>query len=191
MLAGMDVSGDQRSGNEKFMAIVFGTDDAVNAMTRRLGSETIHMNMIKSPSVGKNIIDSVSFNGRECIAFCVHLEKNRTLARVKELVARRHRYVNKIKIAQTYHGLAWGMMRDPVESFLRRHRCEVRSIEFQCDNDCRNFAKDAGWRRVSEGPAHTLADIVAWANSHGLEPDGTVTMNLADPLDAATTRRFK
>lgn len=106
-------------------------------------------------------------------------------------MVKRRQYVNKIKIAQTYHSLVWSMIRDPVESFLHQHRCEVSTIEFQCDADCRNFAKDVGWRRIDEGAAHMVADIVAWANSHGCEPKGTVLINLADRLNTIMLDRFK
>ena len=46
--AGMDVSGDQKSGNHKFMSFVFGTEESLGAMIRRIGSKQIHMNVIKN-----------------------------------------------------------------------------------------------------------------------------------------------
>ena len=36
-----------------------------------------------------------------------------------------------------------------------------------------------------------VADIVAWANSHGCEPKGTVLINLADRLNTIMLDRFK
>lgn len=44
----MDVSGDQKSGNHKFMSFVFGTEESLGAMIRRIGSKQIHMNVIKN-----------------------------------------------------------------------------------------------------------------------------------------------
>lgn len=177
--AGMDVSGDQKSGNHKFMSFVFGTEESIDAMIRRIGSEQIHMNMIKNRKARDDVIRQVRFDGRECIGFCIRLEKARTLARAKKAVGRRHR-PRAGRTHNTYHFLVWSHIRDRIEAFLRRHGCEVRSIRFQCDADCRNFAKDVGWRYADRGPAHTLADIVAWANSHGREPKGTVCMDMAD-----------
>ena len=78
-----------------------------------------------------------------------------------------------------------------IVTFLRHHGCEVRSIRFQCDADCRNFAKDLGWQYAGVGPAHSLADIVAWLNSHGREPKGTVAIDLAGHFDAEMAKRFK
>ena len=75
--------------------------------------------------------------------------------------------------------------------FLREHSCEVRSIVFQCDADCRAFAKDMGWMITDAGPAHMLADIVAWANGHGREPEGAVSLDLVDGLVERMKSRFK
>lgn len=188
--AGMDVSGDQKSGNHKFMSFVFGTEESLDAMIRRIGSDQIHMNMIKNKKARDDVIGQVRFDGRECIGFCVRLEKGRAIAKVMQSARQKHRR-GAAKIHGTYHALVWSRMRDRTEAFLRRHGCEVGTIRFQCDADCRNFAKDVGWRYVDRGPAHTLADIVAWANSHGREPKGTVCMDMVDLLDTDLARRFK
>ena len=173
IVAGMDVSGDQRSGNHKFMSLVFGTQESLDAITRRLGSEQIHMNMIKNQKTRNDIIRQVRFDGIECIGFCMRLEKAQTIARVKKLVGRKHR-PSVGKIYKAYHFLVWRRIRDRIEEFLRHHDCEVRSIRFQCDADCRDFTRDVGWQYVDGGPAYMLADVVAWANSRGREPTGTV-----------------
>ena len=87
IVAGMDVSGDQRSGNHKFMSLVFGTQESLDAITRRLGSEQIHMNMIKNRKVQDDIICQVRF-GIECIGFCMRLEKAQTIAGTKSLLGK-------------------------------------------------------------------------------------------------------
>ena len=190
IVAGMDVSGDQRSGNHKFMSLVLGTQESLDAITRRLGSDQIHMNMIKNRKVQDDIIRQVRFDGIECIGFCMRLEKDQAITLAKKSAGRRRRY-NTAKIYCTYHTLVWKHIRDRVEIFLRYHNYEIRTLDFQCDGDCRNFAKDVGWHYVDRGPAHSLADIVAWANSHGREPCGTVCMDMVGLLDAELAKRFR
>lgn len=85
----------------------------------------------------------------------------------------------------------WGMIRDHVEPFLRPHGCEVGRLDFQCDADCKEFVKDQGWQYVNRGPAYVLADILAWGNSHGKEPRGAVSLDLADRLERQMMRRFR
>ena len=90
----------------------------------------------------------------------------------------------------TYHYLLWRAVRVHIEEFLRQHRYEMSDVVFQCDGDCKDFIKDVGLQHIGEGSAYMLADIVAWANSHGKEPSGTVRLKLADMLYKDMKRRF-
>lgn len=190
MLAGMDASGDQQSGNQKFMAVVIGTEEGIAAMTRRLGTDSIHMNMIKNQKDRNEIIGRVRFDGGACIGLCLRLEKKLVLEEAQRR-AKKGLRANKRRVASVYHRLVWEGMRDPVERFLRQHGCEARSVGFHCDADCRDFVRDRGWCARPAGSAHMLADIVAWANGHGLEPEGTVYMNLYDRLAKSMRKKFK
>lgn len=77
----MDASGDQNSGNHKFMAIVIGTEN-IAAMARRLGSSDIHMGGgIKNPWEREAVLDKVRFDGRDCIGLCMRWKKTGCLRR--------------------------------------------------------------------------------------------------------------
>ena len=102
----------------------------------------------------------------------------------------RHKRVQNAKRLRAYHYLLWRAVRVHIEEFLRQHRYDTSDVVFQCDGDCKDFAKDVGLRHGVEGSAHMLADIVAWANSHGKEPSGTVRLNLADRLYKDMKKRF-
>ena len=192
MIAGMDVSGDPKSGNHKFMAIVIGTDEKVNALTSDLGSKPIHMKNLRK-SDRNAVMNRVKFDGTEIAGFCIHLEKDRALSTVMEHLAKKDKqsYDNRKKLSRTCHALMWEMIRDPLESFLLLHGCVAQDLVFQCDADCRGFASDRGWRHENCGPAYSLADILAWGNSHGREPTGTMSLDIADRLEEQTLKRFK
>ena len=190
MAAGMDASGDQSSGNQKFMAVVIGTEESVAAMTRRLGSDSIHMNMIKNPRERDEILNKIRFDGRTCIGLCVRLERKLVLDGIQKRAKGTPR-IYKRRAVSTYHQLVWDMVRDPVEGFLRRHDCEIASLGIQCDADCRDFARDRGWHSEPVGSAHMLADIVAWANNHRREPAGTMYMDIHDRLVKSMRRKFR
>ena len=191
MLAGMDVSGNPESGNHKFMAIVIGTAESIAGVTRRLGPEPVHMCTIRSRDVKKGIIDKVAFDGRNLMGLCIRLERKRTFAKLREGPRQRHRFASNKKLSRTYHNLVWNQLRDHIEPFLRLHKCEVHGLEFQCDYDCASLVRDRGWRRTSPGPAHVLADILAWGNSHEREPKGTTYLNLSDLLEGQMLRHFR
>ena len=190
MLAGMDASGDQKSGNQKFMAVVIGTEESIVAMTRRLGSDSIHMNMIRNPRERDEILSKIRFDGRTCIGLCVRLERKLVLDGTQKRAKKSSR-IYKSRAVSAYRQLVWDMVRDPVEGFLRQHGCEIRRLGIQCDAECRDFARDRGWHSRPVGSAHMLADIVAWANNHRREPEGTMYMDIHDRLVKSMRRKFK
>ena len=191
LIVGMDASGNPISGNHKFVAIVIGTEDQITHLVRRLENRAIHMNMIRSKKEQNRIIEKLIFNHTDCIAFCIRLERKAVLEKIRHARQQKGRYVDDMKLLRTYHYLVWREIRDHVEKFLHQHGCGIDEVVFQCDGDCRDFAKDLGWRHAAGGSAHMLADIVAWANSHGREPTGTVSLDLTDSVYKQMAKRFK
>ena len=122
------------------------------------------------------------------MGICLRLEKKRTLSKLQKQSGRR--FANRKKMSRTYNAFLWSLLRDRVERFLRLHGCEARELAFQCDSDCRDFVNDRGWRGADPGPAHELADVLAWGNSHGREPRGAVQLDLSDTLEARMLDRF-
>lgn len=170
MVAGMDVSGDPESGNHKFMAIVVGTGENIQALTKRLGPEPVHMSRIRGRDAKNAVIDAVTFDGRNRMGLCIRLEKKRTFSRLQDILKRERDFASNKKLSRAYHALVRNYLRDPLERFLRQHDCEADQLDFQCDFDCNRFVDDCGWTRSSPGPAHVLADILAWANNRGRGP---------------------
>ena len=191
MLAGRDVSGGPESGNHKFMAIVIGTNESIEAMTRRLGPKPVHMSRVIGRGAKHAIIDRVEFDGRNRMGLCLRLEKRRIFSKIRGRLKQGRGHVGNKKMSRTYHGLVWNMVRDPVEEFLRPHNYEAHRLDFQCDYDCRDFVRDRGWGPASPGAAHALADILAWGNSHGLEPKGAICLDLSDRLEEQMIRHFR
>ena len=190
MLAGVDASGDHESGNLKFMAIVIGTNEGVNALARRLGSKSIHMSDIRNPDEKNRIIGKTEFDRKNLLGLCLRLEKKRTLSKLQGN-SKKQRFANRKKMSRTYHALMWRLLRDHMEQFLQPHNYEVHRLDVQCDSDCRNFVTDCGWRSTEPGLAHMLADVLTWGNSHGRELKGTISLDFSDSLYAQMLKRFK
>ena len=187
----MDASGNPKSGNDKFMALVMGTDERIAGLVRQIGPRSVHMSRIRDPDTKKGIIDKVSFDRRNLMGICIRLEKKRTLARLRGRLKQKRSFANNKKVSRTYNSLVWNQVSDRVGAFLRLHNCEIHRLDFQCNSDCRDFANDRGWRRAEPGQAHMLADILAWGNSHGLEPEGSTYLDLSDLLEDQMLRHFR
>ncbi len=191
LLVGMDASGNPTSGNHKFVAIIIGTEERIASLIRRLGNRAIHMHMIRSKKEQDRIIEELCFDHTECIAFCIRLERKQIFEKLYRGKLKKSRYIQNTTILRTYHYLVWRDIRDHVEKFLHQHGYGIGDVVFQCDGDCRDFAKDMGWHHEAAGSAHMLADIVAWANAHGREPAGAVRLDLTDSVYQQMIKRFK
>ena len=190
IIAGMDVSGDQEYGNHKFMAIVIGTRDSVCFTMKCLGNKQIHMVEIRDKKQQERIISQLKFDGKENIAFCIQIEKNKIIQNILE-TKRIKQNVSKAKIYRAYHYLLLRHVRAQIETFLGKHGNALSDVVFECDMDCVNFAKDAGLKHTQRGDAYVLSDIVAWANNRGLEPRGVVVMDITVVLESYLKRIFK
>ena len=74
---------------------------------------------------------------------------------------------------------------------MKKHDCDLHNVYFECDSDCRTFAKDAGLKYKDPGYVHILSDIVAWSNNRRYEPDGTITMDLTSRINNKLNRIIK
>lgn len=178
IVAGLDVSGDQKAGNYKYMALVMGTDEKIKAIARHIGKKSSHMRDAKSKTVKERILSKVKFDGVESIAFCMYMDKRSILSPIIQKTDSNNRMAHN-RIYRRYNLIAMHHMRSRIDAFLASHNHSVHDVIFECDDDCRGFVKDNGLRHCDPGNAHSLADNTAWANNHGGEPYGTIPVNLA------------
>ena len=190
ILAGIDISGDNIVGNYKFMGIVFGTEEYIRSTVKSLGSNKIHMVKIKDKDRQDEIISKLIFNNKDNISFCVRIDRDVIIKKIKKLKIVKGKKITKIQIFRTYHYVLLKQLREKIEKFLINHNFAITDIVFQCDGDCRRFLKDNGLQHADEGDAYMLSDIVAWANNRGKEPDGVITINLTDMIERELKRIF-
>ena len=74
------------------------------------------------------------------------------------------------------------MLRNKIINFLASYNCDQYDVSFQCDSDCIDFAKDVGLQHASKGEVHTIADVIAWLNSHEQELPGIISLDLFHTL---------
>lgn len=184
-----DVSGDEQTGNHKFMALIIATDAFVASTIKRLGTNNIHMNIIQNKQRKDFILSTIKFDGKEGIAFCVRLDRDIILAEIKNKNPKRN--ISRSRIMYNFNYTLMNQMREQIDSFLIKHGHELSDIILQCDSDCQDFAKNNGLCYTDQGDAHTLADIVAWANNRNKEPEGVIPLDLREEITTKMKKRFK
>ena len=65
-------------------------------------------------------------------------------------------------------------------NFLVSHKCDTDDVHFQCDSDSEDFVCDAGLKPVDEDEVHIVADVIAWLDNNGCEPEGVFSVDLSD-----------
>ncbi len=186
LVAGMDMSGDPGMGNDKFLSIVIGTEESVDSTVKRLGSNTIHMHMVKDKKTKDDIISTLKFDSQNCIALCIRIDKTLLSKKIIDMD-----YVSAKKFYQTCNYILFKQIRPKIEEFLIKYNCTIHDVTFQCDGDCMNLAKDVGLRYGAAGNVHMLADIVAWANNRCQEPDGVISIDIRDAIKRKIMKKFR
>lgn len=172
LVAGIDVSGNPAGGNHIFLAFVIGTTEKLDSLRNKLGQDKIHMSKIKNKDVKKQIITRVSFDGNESTAFCFKISRDKI---IKPIIQSKKIKKNKFaqnKVYYRYNRILMNHIHEKCEQFLQKHNHSIREIYIQCDRDCRRLVTDNGLNACNVESTHDLADIVAWANNNGMEPDG-------------------
>ena len=189
LMAGMDVSGDSITGNHKFMAIVITTSESANSLSRSLPN-ILHMNQIQNKKNRDEITSKLRFDGRNTIAFCVRIDRDTIIKKVRGRKLTRQN-ISHAKMIRTYHRLLLKCLRQKVEDFIVRHSCSLGEVTFQCDGDCVSFAKDNGLCFSHGGTIHGLADVVAWTNNHNDELPGVFSIDLTREMERQLAACFK
>ena len=179
LVGAMDISYDP-SLDHAFMAVVIGKEDSINNLHKNLGLKKIHMSQI-SKERRNNIISKIKFDGKNNIAFCIKINHN--IDKIKNMNIIKKKRIPLGKIYREYYRMLLFSIRDDLEKFSLAHNCPLNTIPFQCDSDCRGFAKDTGLHYDDPGHAHELSDIVAWLNKNHSVVDGIVELNMLDTYE--------
>jgi len=188
LVAGIDVSGNPQTGNYRFMGVVIGTEEKIQAAVKKTGLSRPHMNRIKSGATQKRIVSEMSFDGKESIALCMLIDRNAVMEQTKQKRSAQH---HKKKIYRVYNRAVVYHMQKKIGEFLTRHGSTVHDVVWQCDGDCRNIVRENGLRHGNTGSAYHLADVVAWANNRGMEPRGVIPLDLTDRIRAELAKALK
>ena len=152
----MDVSGDQVVGNHKYLGVFMAAQDGIDAIFKQLRRMNIRSDDLKHKRRRRDIADGIDFDGGECVAFCVRIDRDPIVRRTKRM--RKLKKTSESKIRKTYRNVPFHMLKDKMEGFSITHGAALAEVRFQCDSDCMNFIRGVGLMSDPEGGAHAIAD---------------------------------
>ncbi|MDA7942036.1 MAG: hypothetical protein MPJ06_03690 [Nitrosopumilus sp.] len=181
-VGGLDISGSPPMTNCKYLAGVIGDSDVIDSMMENLGRENIHMSRIKNRMEKIMILEKISFNDKNIMAFCATIDRNHIIKSIRRDFNGKLRRRPTRKLTTYYNKVLFRCLQPKLQDFFDMHGYGMTDIVFQCDSDCIDFASnnDLGW--TDPGRAHSLADVVAWSNNAGFLLDGVMEMNLGEDI---------
>jgi len=176
LVAGIDVSGNPQTGNYKFMGVVIGVKENLDALIRDLQLHELPSSTIKNTSKRSDLASKLRFNRRENIGLCIRIDKDDIVdSKKKKVKTSKHR-----ALYSRYNQLLFQFLSAELRTFTAQHGVEWTEINFQCDADCQGFIADNNLRSCEKESVHTLADLVAWSNNREKEPEGAIRKDARD-----------
>lgn len=172
----MDVSGNPNVGNYVFMGMVIGTKESIDSVVKLLRLKQFTCKQIKDTKIREELSSQLDFNSNENIAFCIRIEQDDIVNKIKAMRHRKRKRITHRKIYQTFHSLVMCYLDDQITQFRINHKCDLSEVIFHCDHDCKSFAIQNNLNYKICHPkadnkscydddeyAYVLSDLVAWS----------------------------
>ncbi|CAI9832405.1 MAG: hypothetical protein MPJ05_07170 [Nitrosopumilus sp.] len=185
-IGGLDVSGSPPVAGCRYLAGIIGDADEIEKVTWDLG-RNIHMSRIKNNREKRKVLDRLRLNNHKIIAFCVVMDKDNIILKSRKRGRGRG---SEYRVIRRFNRGLFYFLQPRLRGFLERHGKTISDIKFQCDSDCRNFARDNSLQFVDPGNAHVLADIVGWANNANRPIKGVLEIDLKNDIMSYMRKRF-
>lgn len=180
LLGAMDVSGNPHVGNHLFLAVVICTPEYLTSLHKRLKSKQINLGLKNSSN--RSLIASELQFGDGCLVLCCKINRDVIIDKFLQRKIKHGKQPDHRMALRSFNRQVYDLLQDRIMTFLAQHNCDRDDVVFECDSDCRGFAKDVGLRYGDGGTAHHVSDIVAWSNNRGSEPPGVARQDLGGKI---------
>ena len=181
--AAVDISGNQKVGNYRYLGWLVVTDDLVKKIMNEVDNYTKQIRMTDFQKLQRYVLPRINFDDRDILAFCIEIDRDPILTRLSNMSRIKHKHISRKKIIRTYNNILFHKIREPTLNFLAAHGKSFSDVAFECDSDCRDFLKQNGLRYADAGQVHHLADLIAFANNRGWEPRGVRHADLREYIN--------
>ena len=181
LLAGMDVSGDEKKTNYQYLGLIIGVPENIMSLSKNIGSYSEHMSRIDDKDK-KIIIKKLKFDSNNRIAFCIKLDRKKIINGILHSRKARSKNIQKGKLFRTFNYVVMKEILKTINNFLINHELSVTNLEIQCDSDSKPFLKATGIKYKHKGIAYRISDYVAWANNRKKTPQTVIDINFTNEI---------
>lgn len=135
MFCAMDFSGNQESGNYKYLAIAVCTDEFLNSPV----SDADLAGKTAAHKAGRR--DTLSrLDARPgCLVLCTKTDKSAVSSKTTYMAQRQKKNPKKASPEYAYNDAVLDRTRDDIGGFLKRHGRSLQEIEAEADHDCKDL----------------------------------------------------
>ena len=193
MLCAMDVSGDQKSKNHKYLAVVMCTHEALNSIVKKAGLNRFRKSWAYKHNIRNSVIPHLNKENAGCLVLCVKIEKNATIDKIMErgFMRRSGRTVSNKAMNKLYHKAVIRSVEERLEKFLLAHKQEISGIKVEVDEDCRDIVTESSMSHTEKSYTHMIADATAWSNNRGGKLKGVKEVDITESLTEYLTKKIR
>lgn len=182
MFCAMDFSGNQESGNYKYLAVVACTAEFLNPIISGANLRNTVKSTASKKARRQDILAKLDAEKSGCLALCLKTDKASILSGIVRMAERQKKAPKSESLAYAYDNAVMEGIRVDLDQFLNRHGRSLGDVKIEADHDCKDLLRHANIRQTGESYAHMIADAVAWANNRGDEPRGVKPRDITGHL---------
>lgn len=187
LVAGADVSGDEKKGQARYVAFIVGREEDINSQHNYLGIKEIHMIRLDHME-RKQVIEGLDFRRYNLKAWCFYVDRQQTVDTISNHPKLHPKNRRREKIQKSFDSHFLYQFREDLENLTFKHSVSLNDLSVDCDNDMSLTVKNWRMKRSSMGKAFQLADAVAWCNEHEQKLQGVEEVSLRDAIYKAMSK---
>ena len=167
IIGGADVSGHGSGDAVRYISLLLGTPEAINAAYNKLEIDGIHMRVL-TDSQKAQIREKIDLRSTDIRAWCIHARWQYVERHILDHPKLKKYFQPKKTVHKNFDNQLLDLIRGDHKQFLDRYGCGFHDVCVQTDADMSNTISHWSMKRGIKGRAYELADIMAWYNQKGI-----------------------
>jgi len=190
LLAGADINGDNDYGHFRYVAIVIGTNAAINTLFYKIGLTTVEMKKLKKHQ-RKQVAKNMNFNGKGFLALCLKIDRQKIIEYFTTHPHSKAKFIDRKMVYRFFDDVLFGLIRDKIDGFCQHYGIGITKLIFQCDPDMSTTIHNWGLTDAHNGKAYEFADAISFCYEHKWTPvKGCKYFDYSDKIRKAMKKNY-
>lgn len=169
LVVGSDINGDNDNGQFRYIAIVLGTDSAINTLFNKIGLRTIEMKHLKK-NQRRMVAKTMNFTSNNFLALCLKVDRQKLIDYITTHPHSKAKFMEKKQVYRYFDNIVLSLIRNRIDGFCQHHGTRIGKLRIQCDPDMTKTILNWDLVNLPKGRAHEFADAVSFCYEHKWTP---------------------